>query len=147
MRGLDRFNIVFPWLRRAFTLTEILIVVVIVAIMATLALPILVKTIEKAKIGEAISNLNLIRAGQKIYFLEYGYFAGGAGGIDALNIENPNSQASRYFYYEITSSAGSTSDFNARAARGGSGAQPAPSPYDDDVYTIQKDGEIAGPLI
>ncbi len=135
---------------RSFTLTEILIVVVIVALLAVLALPMFVKTIEKAKVGEAISNLNLIRAGQKIYYLEYGYFAGtylGEDPIEKLKIEDPNDASSRYFYYEITSIAGDTSDFTAQATRGGDGAQPTVSPYDDDVYTIQKGGEIDGPLI
>ena len=135
---------------KGFTLTEILIVVVIVALLAVLALPMFVKTIEKAKVGEAISNLNLIRAGQKIYYLEYGCFAGTGTSedpIEKLKIEDPNDASSRYFYYEIASPAGDTSDFTAQATRGGSGAQPAVSPYDDDVYTIQKGGEIDGPLI
>ncbi len=128
--------------RKSFTLTEILIAVVILALLAVLALPMFVKTIEKAKIGEAINNLNLIRAGQKIYFLEQGYFS---GDISSLKIGNPNNLSSRYFYYEISSV--STADFTAQAERGGDGAQPAVSPYDDDIYTIQKDGDISGPLI
>ncbi len=130
--------------KKGFTLTEILIVVVIIALLAVLALPMFVKTIEKAKVGEAISNLNLIRAGQKIYFLEEGYFS---DTIDALKIEDPNDASSRYFSYEITSSGNSTGDFTAQAERGGTGAQPAVSPYDDDTYTIQKDGDIDGPLL
>ena len=98
--------------KKAFTLTELLIVVIIIAILATLALPMLVKTLEKAKIGEAISNLNLIRTGQKIYFLEYGHFT---NTIDTLNIENPNDADSRYFDYSIPSA--DSSDFTGRAQR------------------------------
>jgi prepilin-type N-terminal cleavage/methylation domain-containing protein len=132
------------WLRIGFTLTEILIVVIIIGVLATLALPMLVKTLEKAKVGEAISNLNLIRTGQKIYFLEYGCYSGTGeldNPIDKLNIENPNNATSRYFYYEITSIAGATTNFTAQATRGGSGAQPAPSPY-GYWYRIQKEGRI-----
>ncbi|OIO32833.1 MAG: hypothetical protein AUJ70_04700 [Candidatus Omnitrophica bacterium CG1_02_40_15] len=127
-----------------FTLTELLIVVIIVGILATLALPMLVKTMEKAKLGEAASNLNLIRTGEKIYFLENAYFSGGGTGIDALNIEDPNTVTSRYFDYTITSAAGATSDFTSRAQRRSS----APSPYSTYYYEISKSGTITsnGPL-
>jgi type IV pilus assembly protein PilE len=125
-----------------FTLTELLITVIIIGILATLALPMLVKTLEKAKIGEAMSNLNLIRTGQKIYFLEYGTFS---PNMNDLNIENPNDATSRYFYYDLDSSVDPTTDFKARAIRAGdAGAISAPEPYKDDKYYIQKDGTIHG---
>ena len=127
-----------------FTLTELLIVVIIIAVLATLSLPMLLKSIEKAKVGEAISNLNLIRTGQKIYLLEKAFFAGDAGGLAALNIENPNDSTNRYFYYEITTSAGATTDFTAKATRGGTGAQAAPGGYDYE-YEISKNGAITSP--
>lgn len=95
-----------------FTLTELLIVVIIVGIVATLALPMLVKTMEKAKLGEAASNLNLIRTGEKIYFLEYGTFR---TPHTKLNIEDPNEQANRYFQYEVTEA--DSNDFAAKATR------------------------------
>ncbi|MDO8602956.1 MAG: prepilin-type N-terminal cleavage/methylation domain-containing protein [Candidatus Omnitrophota bacterium] len=125
----------------AFTLTEILIVVIIIGILATLALPMLVKTLEKAKVGEAMSNLNLIRTGQKIYFLECNQFA---PSIDNLNIENPNDASSRYFYYDLDATVPVGTDFKAKATRGGSGATGASEPYQDDEYYIQKDGTIHG---
>lgn len=124
-----------------FTLTELLIVVIILGILATLALPMLVKTIEKAKVGEAISNLNLIRTGQKIYFLEYSTFS---GDIASLNIEDPNTDSS-YFGYRILSGA-DASNFTGRAKR----KDTAPSPYKDYYYDIQKEGTITSdnsPLI
>lgn len=115
--------------RCGFTLTEILIVVIIIGVLATLSLPVLVKTLEKAKVGEAISNLNLIRTGQKIYFLENSFFT---PSIPTLNIEDPNDTASRYFNYTTT---GTSTDFTARATRFN-----APSPYDGDYYEMSKDG-------
>ncbi len=122
-----------------FTLTEILIVVIIVGILATLALPMLVKTLEKAKLGEAASNLNLIRTGEKIYFLERSAFT---DDIDSLNIENPNSTEKRYFDYTIESA--NANDFTARAQR----QSTAPSPYSTYYYEIKKSGTITsnGPL-
>jgi prepilin-type N-terminal cleavage/methylation domain-containing protein len=129
-------NIRSKWFRIGFTLTELLVVVIIIGILATLALPMLVKTLEKAKVGEAISNLNLIRTGQKIYFLEYSAFS---PDIDSLNIESPNEPSSRYFDYEIRSVTGSPNpDFTARAQR----RDTAPSPYNTYYYEITKDGRI-----
>lgn len=137
---MKKIYIAFFGKKKAFTLTELLIAVIIIAILATLALPMLVKTLEKAKIGEAISNLNLIRTGQKIYFLEYGNFT---TNMDSLNIEDPNDTTSRYFDYSIPSA--DLSDFTGRAQR----RSNAPSPYDTYYYDISKDGGITsnGPLI
>ena len=144
---MKRFNILLFGRKIGFTLTELLVVVIIVAILAVLALPMLVKTLEKAKVGEAASNLNLIRTGQKIYFLEYATFS---PGIDDLNIESPNAQDSRYFYYEIancTPNPDGTPNFAARSTRGGTGAIGAPEPYQDDRYIIHKEGRIRGRFI
>lgn len=122
-----------------FTLTELLVVVIIIGIVGTLALPMLVKTIEKAKLGEAGSNLNLIRTGEKIYFLEYATFA---PNISDLNIEDPNTPLNRYFDYTIPSA--NATDFTARAQRRAN----APNPYNTYYYEISKDGTITsnGPL-
>jgi type IV pilus assembly protein PilE len=135
-------NIFFKKLRFGFTLTEVLIVVIIIGILATLALPMLVKTLEKARVGEADSNLNLIRTGEKIYFLEYSIFT---NDIDSLNIENPNTASSRYFYYNMSETEDLTENFQAQAIRAGdSTAKAAPSPYSLDRYYIKKDGIIHG---
>ncbi|MFA5388245.1 MAG: prepilin-type N-terminal cleavage/methylation domain-containing protein [Candidatus Omnitrophota bacterium] len=125
-------------IKTGFTLTEILIVVIIIGILATLALPMLVKTLEKAKLGEAASNLNLIRTGEKIYFLENSFFT---TDIDSLNIENPNTGAK---YFDYTVPAGDTDDFTARAQR----RSNAPNPYKTYYYDIDKSGTITsnGPL-
>jgi len=128
------------WFKTGFTLTEILVVVVIIAILATLSMPMLVKTIEKAKIGEAISNLNLIRTGQKIYFLEKNTFS---SDISRLNIEDPNDPTNRYFEYSMPSSSGS--DFTSRAQR----RNNAPLPYSGYYYEIDENGTVTsnGPLL
>jgi len=130
------------WLRIGFTLTELLIVVIIIGILATLALPMFVKTMEKAKVGEAISNLNLIRTGEKIYFLEYGTFYApiDTSAENCLNIEWPDSD-NAYFDYKVVS--GDSSDFEAQAIR----KDNAPSGYAGNTYTIKKDGRITGPLL
>ena len=136
---MKKINVKFKGYKIGFTLTELLIVVIIIGIVGTLSLPMLVKTIEKAKLGEAASNLNLIRTGEKIYFLEWGTFA---PSIDWLNIENPNTPTGRYFDYTIP--AANASDFTARAQR----RNTAPTPYSTYYYEISKGGTISsnGPL-
>ena len=140
-KGVDvkRVNVKFKGYKIGFTLTELLVVVIIIGIVATLALPMLVKTIEKAKLGEAASNLNLIRTGEKIYFLEWATFT---NDFTVLNIENPNTPTGRYFDYTIP--AYSASDFTARAQR----RNNAPNPYNTYYYEISKGGTISsnGPL-
>jgi len=130
---------IFKKLGAGFTLTELLIVVIIIGILATLALPMLVKTMEKAKLGEAASNLNLIRTGEKMYFLEYNQYwrnVTDPDNMDDLNIENPNTQSKRYFDYDITSATTSPSyNFTARAKRRN-------GPYKDKWVTIDKSGEF-----
>lgn len=74
-----------------FTLIELLIVIVIIAILSSVAIPTYIRTVEKARAGEAITNLTLIRAGEKVYRLEYGNYRvnlADASGINpALNLD------------------------------------------------------------
>jgi prepilin-type N-terminal cleavage/methylation domain-containing protein len=131
-KALKRYNF-------GFTLTELLIVVVIIGILVAIALPMLLKTIEKAKLGEAASNLNLIRTSEKKYFLDAKIFT---TQINDLDLEDPNDQDNRYFDYTIESA--DATDFIARAQR----KDNAPNPYSTYYYEISKGGSITsnGPL-
>lgn len=120
--------------RKGFTLIEMLLVVIILAILAGLSLPVLVKSIERARVDEAKSNLDFIRIAQKQYFLVNNTFS---SDIDSLDIENPDSPSSRYFDYTIQSA--DASDFTARAAR----RSNAPSPYNTYYYEISREGTIS----
>jgi len=141
-------NIISRKFGAGFTLTELLIVVVIIGILATLALPMLVKTMEKAKLGEAASNLNLIRTGEKMYFLEYNQYW---HVVSELNIEDPNTRdasgnppANRYFNYDITSVTASPHNFTARATRR-NGPYSGKSVYIDKYGTITSDADYFTP--
>ena len=146
---MKKNNVMFRISGAGFTLTELLIVVVIIGILATLALPMLVKTMEKAKLGEAASNLNLIRTGEKIYFLEYNQYW---LTVSQLNIEDPNTMKAdgvtpvdnRYFDYAVTSITVSPYNFTARAMRR-NGPYSGKSCYIDKYGTITSDADYFTP--
>ncbi|MCD6539230.1 MAG: prepilin-type N-terminal cleavage/methylation domain-containing protein [Candidatus Omnitrophica bacterium] len=63
-------------MRGGFTLAEVIIVVVIIGILATLAVPNYIKAVERTRNKEAISMLKLIQQAEKMYRLENnGYVA------------------------------------------------------------------------
>ncbi|MDD5568368.1 MAG: prepilin-type N-terminal cleavage/methylation domain-containing protein [Candidatus Omnitrophica bacterium] len=60
--------------RRGFTLLEIILVVVVVTILATIAVPNYAKSKRKAIAKEAISSLKLIAAAERIYRMENDFY-------------------------------------------------------------------------
>ncbi len=82
--------------RAGFTLLELLIVVIIVGILASLAIPTYQKTVEQGRATEAIANLNILRGAEVIYFkenkLETSVF-------NNLEVEDPDLKPKRYFDY------------------------------------------------
>lgn len=81
---------------KGLTLAELLVVMVILGILGSLAMPRLFPQKEKAVVGEAISTLHAIRMGEKSYHADMGKFlALGAVTNDAtwnqIGIDNPKS--------------------------------------------------------
>lgn len=62
-------------MRKSFTLVELLIVVLIVGILATVALPQYQKVIARAKEAEALTNLGHILMAQNLYYVEHGDYS------------------------------------------------------------------------
>jgi prepilin-type N-terminal cleavage/methylation domain-containing protein len=61
---------------KGFTLLELVLVVVVLGILASLALPMFTKTIEKARTAEAKTTLAYLRKMQQLYILEHGGICG-----------------------------------------------------------------------
>lgn len=116
-----------------FNLTELMIVVLIIGILAAIAVPNYVRTQERAKVQEAVVALKLIRAGEEIYQGEYGAFYGpddDFGETSTPGTANTNLRLDLNetdWDYEII--AADASSFTATADRTGGG-------YDTCVYTI-----------
>lgn len=70
--------------KNAFTLIELMVVVAIIAFLATLAIPTFSRFFSKAKRAEAYLNLSAIYMAQKAYFAEHGKYndiLSGDGGV------------------------------------------------------------------
>ena len=61
-------------MRKGFSLVEIIIVVIIIGILVTFAMPQFVKTKERTLDREAQANLKLIQSAERIYRMEKGVF-------------------------------------------------------------------------
>jgi prepilin-type N-terminal cleavage/methylation domain-containing protein len=96
--------------RKGFTLLELLIVVIIIGILATLAMPRFIKATLTARSAEALTNLGMLRGSEWRYYAEHNDFASLIGNLD---IDNPNNVANKQFTYSLEGV--SSSGFTAKA--------------------------------
>jgi type IV pilus assembly protein PilE len=104
-----------------FTLLEMMIVVVVIGVLASIALPRYVRVVEKGRSAEARHVLGLIRDSELAYYLDVDSYT---TSLTALGVQVPTAcNASYYFSYGI---AGGGSTFTATATRctGANGKRP-----------------------
>ncbi|MDD5255182.1 MAG: prepilin-type N-terminal cleavage/methylation domain-containing protein [Candidatus Omnitrophica bacterium] len=113
------------------TLTEILTVIIIIAILAALALPQFATTRERALSKEAKANLKIIDAAEKIYRMEVGFYYPYSGSkTDPVEINSDLKLSVTENNWDYAISGGSGSSYVATADRQGSGG------YSNCVYTV-----------
>lgn len=126
-----------------FTLVEVLVMVVIIGVLAGLAVPSYFSTVEEARSNEAKTNLQIIRAGEKVFALNdanKNYWVTAASPVTVGAINTALSVDITTQFYNITSIAnvgGNTKTFLATATRndvqrGGATVR---------VFTINQNGE------
>ncbi len=98
--------------KKGFTLLEVLIVVIIIGILASIALPQYTITIEKSKSAEAATNIGSLRTSVDRYWYQNSGSDPTNTDISKLDIDNPNSVTNRLYNYAITAN---TSTATARA--------------------------------
>jgi type IV pilus assembly protein PilE len=93
--------------QRGFTLVELMIVTVIVAILASVAIPAYNSYVTRGKITEAISNLSSGRVRMEQWFLDNRSYVGGLGCVTVGSPVPANANAivfadTKYFTYNCT---------------------------------------------
>ena len=91
--------------RQGFTLLELIMVIVIIAILASLAAPTYFKTVERSRISEARKILGMIRSAQLRYYAEHATFT---GSLNDLDIEVPTN--GKFFNFTVTGAGQTAAD-------------------------------------
>jgi type IV pilus assembly protein PilE len=98
-------------MKKGFTLLELIIVVIIMGILASLGFTQYTKMVEKGRTAEARSILGQLRSAQYAYFLDYGGYGGAISylAISYLSVAAPTSCVStNYFNYTTVNNGLST---------------------------------------
>ena len=101
-----------------FTLIELLIVIIIIGILATIALPQYTATIEKARSAEAVINVGAIRVALDRYWYQNGALPPNDT-FTALDIDNPNTITNKLYIYSFqdTGTSSATRKYTVTATR------------------------------
>lgn len=121
---------------RAFTLVEVLIVVVILGILAALAIPALQEAVEKARVVRAIGEVKAIGRDLQEYRFEHGVYPTSLSAVEQGGLVDPWGNAYQYLKLEGTKGKG-----QARKDR-----FLVPINSDFDLYSLGADGATAPAL-
>ncbi|MGE5279649.1 MAG: type IV pilin protein [Deltaproteobacteria bacterium] len=83
--------------RKGFTLLELIIVVIVIGILASIALPRFIRVTERARIAEAKSILGTIRSAQMRYLAQWNAYA-----TNPTVLDIPAMPGSKYFTYVVS---------------------------------------------
>ena len=93
--------------KSGFTLLEIIIVIIIVGVLASLALPRFFSTVEFSRSTEALTSFTAIRQSiERCYLQRSGNYNGCTFANNALDLENPATSPNSHFTYTITGTGG-----------------------------------------
>lgn len=126
-------------MKRAFTLVELIIVVIIIGILASIAIPQFNKTMERSRIAEASAVLGALRGAQLRYKLENTAYATSTASldIDAPNYDGSGNANGKFFTYSVVEAAESASATTVATAQ-----RKAGSLYGQYIININDQGRI-----
>ena len=126
--------------KSGFTLLEIIIVIIIVGVLASLALPQFTSVIERSRGGEALNNLSALRGAMvRCGFVNNGVYTTCAMG--SLDVAQPGTAANASFTYTVAGSGGSfTVTATRNTANNGDGTSTVFITQNDTAATVTKGG-------
>ena len=126
--------------RRGFTLMELLIVGIILAVIAGLAIPGYLSTVERSRRQEALEGLGAIRQAQARFFTGANAYTNNFNQLDV----NPNVTAGGNPHFAYVTAPNGAADFTATATRNAVDFNAASGCTAGYTVTINKVGTIAG---
>lgn len=101
-----------------FTLIELLIVIIIIGVLATLAIPRYTSLVEKARGAEALTMIGAVRTAESVFQTETGVYTTDFNSLVVSNIYTDSADAvsaGHYFWYRLLSA--TTSSYQVEAVR------------------------------
>lgn len=95
--------------KSGFTLLEIIIVIIIVGVLASLALPRFFSTVEYSRSTEALTSFTALRQSMERCYLQRSGSYANCNNINNLDVENPANSPNAHFSYSLTDTGGSGS--------------------------------------
>jgi prepilin-type N-terminal cleavage/methylation domain-containing protein len=136
--------------QKGFTMVELMIVVTIIGLLATIAMPMFQLVPERSKSTEAVTALGLIRSAMRVYYVEHGTFANPSVFSDGAQVTNggllgvtDRDLEGRYFSSECyTFSGAPTANSFTIECDGSNSTAQFGSEVSTLVVTIDQDGEL-----
>ena len=107
--------------RSGFTLLEVIIVIIIVGVLASLALPRFFSTVEYSRATEALQAIATIRQSMERCYLMRVSYTGPCSAFGSLDVEDPNTTPNSHFNYALTGAATAYTIVATRNTRDGGG--------------------------
>jgi general secretion pathway protein G len=124
-------------LARGFTLIEVMIVIAIIGILASIGIPNFIKYREKARVAAAITEIQFIQKAIAEFSVENGMLPANLAEVEMNELKDPWGRP--YQYYRMTGTNKDTGN-----ARKDQSLVPINSDY--DLYSMGKDGMSPSPL-
>ena len=114
--------------KKGFTLLELIIVIIVIGILASIALPRYMRVAEKSRTAEAKSILSALRSAQIRYSAQYSNYTDTIGNLD-VDVDEDG----KYFSFAVVNDGSSTATRN---------DLETPAGYEDYMFTLGVDGEL-----
>lgn len=124
--------------QRAYTLVEMTVVLIIMSVLVSMALPRFSRSLESARADIAGANLRAIWTAERIYWLDNRTYTANLADLLSANLIDPSITTDTFYNYVVTGANSST--FTATAQR-------APGVSWSGTLTITQDGAITGTLV